>query len=276
MNQLHDSNLAIYLKDIRKFPLLNEQQEKELIQLYQEKKDRSAREKLITSNLRLVVNIAKRYTLSGISLADLIAEGNIGLIHAIEKFDLEKNCRFSTYATCWIRHAICRSITEKRQLVRIPAYMKTLLGKATEKKQQLHEQLGYLPNNEELIDNMELTENQRQIMNEALITCRAMQEVQSFQSLENSEEWIEDVRHRDEELKKIELSEVYNIMEYLYQNEPKRAQIIAMRYGLNGQGKKTLKEIAGILQLTKERIRQIEKETIQMLRDTLQKRLAVA
>lgn len=273
---LNDANLALYLKDIRKYPLLEEATEKHLVIQYRQHGDLKAREQLITSNLRLVVNIAKRYIGAGVALNDLIAEGNMGLIYAVEKFEISKGCRFSTYATCWIRHSICRSLTEKRQLVRIPAYMKTLLGKFQTKKEEFQHQYGYLPNDAELVEAMALSESQQQIVNEALHTCRAMQEVQSLQTIENGEEWIEDNKQKEYHAQQWNVQEVAGLMAYLHKTEPKRAQIIEMRYGLNGNTKKTLKEIAARLQLTKERIRQIEKETLAILRQTLEKNIAVA
>lgn len=273
---INDTNLALYLKDIRKYPLLDEVTEKELLTKYQQHGDKHAREQLITSNLRLVVNIAKHYIASGIALNDLIAEGNIGLIYAVEKFALQKGCRFSTYATCWIRHSICRSLTEKRQLVRIPAYMKTILGKFQAKKQELQKLYGYIPNDVEIVESLALSESQSTIVGEALHTCRAMQEVQSLQTIENGEEWIEDSRQKEYHAQQYNVQEVAGLMSFLRKTEPKRAQIIEMRYGLNGKSKKTLKEIAEQLQLTKERIRQIEKETLALLRQTLEKNLAVA
>jgi len=271
----HDIDLAIYLKDIRKYALLDANQEKDLLLRYQEHHDLAAREQLINSNLRLVVNIAKRYLSSGVPLTDLIAEGNMGLMYAVEKFELKKGCRFSTYATCWIRHAICRALTEKKALVRIPAYMKTLLGKCEDKQQELQKQWGHLPSDAELLENMTLKTSQQHIVNEALGTYRAMQEMQSLQTLENGEEWIEDHKQQDRERHFWHTYEVASLLEWLYKKEPKRAQIIEMRYGLNGTTKRTLKEIAAILKLTKERIRQLEKETLEMLKENLEQ-MAVA
>lgn len=107
-----DPNLKTYLKEIRKYPILKAKEEKDVVKNFHNK-DEKAREILITSNLRLVVSIAKKYINCGLPLIDLIEEGNVGLIYAVERFDPTKNCRFSTYATCWIKHSICRAITEK-------------------------------------------------------------------------------------------------------------------------------------------------------------------
>lgn len=265
-----DIALESYLKEIRAYPLLTAQQERSVVLKHHEG-DLKARESLINSNLRLVVNIAKRYINCGIAFSDLIAEGNIGLIYAVERFDPSKGCRFSTYANCWIKHSICRAITEKKPLVRIPAYMKKILSQCKEKTNEIVKKSGKMPTTTELIDKLAIPNSQRKIVNEALITSRAMDRMQSIQALNLNQDCIADFKQQESIDRFINKSEIDWIIKYLNSMEPKRAQIIKMRFGLNGDPKMTLKEVASHLHLTKERIRQIEKETLNMLKKSLQK-----
>lgn len=265
---MDDTSLEIYLKEIRKFSLLTAQQEREIV-IRHANGDQQARESLITCNLRLVVNIAKKYINCGIPLADLIAEGNIGLIYAVERFDKDKGCRFSTYATFWIKHAICRAITEKNSLVRIPAYMKKILSQCREKSEKLMKQLGYIPTAKEVVEFLEIPGSKREIVCEAMMTNKASEEIQNFHS--QNQETIEDRMGAKQQEHFFEQNEVEWIMDFLNSIEPKRAQIIKLRYGLEGRNAMTLKEIALELRLTKERIRQIEKETLKMLRECMEK-----
>jgi RNA polymerase primary sigma factor len=262
-----DFSLEIYLKEIRKFSLLSQDEEREVVEKFQQG-DGQARARLINSNLRLVVNMAKRYVNCGIPLADLIAEGNMGLIYAAERFRLAKGCRFSTYATFWIKHAICRAITEKNSLVRIPAYMKKILSDCKKKTEVLLKHLGHSPTVQEVVDGMAFSDAKGEIVAEGLFTSKALEGLQSLQTEQN--EWLEDLYEQKAYTEFWDHNEVESIMDLLDSLEPKRAQIIRLRYGLDGGPTMTLKEIAAELRLTKERIRQIEKETLRMLRECLQ------
>jgi RNA polymerase sigma factor (sigma-70 family) len=217
-----------------------------------------------------VVNIAKKYIRCGIPMIDLISEGNIGLIYAAERFKTSKQCRFSTYATFWIRHTICRAITERNTLIRIPAYMKKILMDCKKKHEDLMKRLGHWPTLYETVNEMSLKKSREGIVKEALITNRAMESVQSLQSIDHHEN-IVDGRESKEHDHLIINNQVEWLMKMLHDVEPKRAYIIKLRYGLEGQQALTLQEIAHKLNLTKERIRQIEKETLKMLKDCLQK-----
>lgn len=262
-----DFSLEIYLKEIRKYSLLSQSEERETVEKFHQG-DEQARARLINCNLRLVVNIAKRYVNCGIPLADLIAEGNMGLIYAVERFTLEKGCRFSTYATFWIKHSICRAITEKNSLVRIPAYMKKILSDCKKKSEDLLKHLGHAPTVQEVVDGMSLPMAKGEIVAEGLFTSKALEGLQSLQVEQN--ESMEDLYEQKAYTEFWDHNEVESIMEFLDTMEPKRAQIIRLRYGLDGGPTMTLKEIASELRLTKERIRQIEKETLRMLRECLQ------
>jgi len=270
-----DFTLKAYLKDIRKFPMLTKEEEIEVVKKCK-KGDPQARERLVTSNLRLVVSIAKRYTKCGLPLSDLIEEGNIGLLYAVERFDPGKGCRFSTYATCWIKHSICRAITEKNQLIRIPAYMKKILSQCKEYVTNLAKQSGRTPTVQEIIESSHVGTSKKKIIHEALMTSRALEGMQSLQSINTSHDCVEDTKQRNNYARLFERSEYEWILTLVEGMGSKRAQVIKLRYGLTGSPPMTLKEIAEVLQLTKERIRQIEKETIHMLRQTLRKKQHMA
>ena len=262
-----DFSLELYLKEIRQFSLLSAEEENDVVTRYN-KGNLQARDRLIRSNLRLVVNIAKRYANCGIVLADLIAEGNMGLIYAAERFRLSKGCRFSTYATFWIKHTICRAITEKNTLVRIPAYMKKILAECKKKSEVLLKELGHAPSIYEIIDHMKFSVTKGQVVSEGLFTNQALEGLQSLYT-EQNQDFIEDIAGKEDMVKFWEQGEVEWLMQILEEMDSKRAQVIKLRYGLDGGSGMTLKEVAIAMKLTKERIRQIEKETISMLREYL-------
>lgn len=264
---IEDLALDIYFKEIRKFSLLTPQREKEVI-VRAQSGDNEARTELTNSNLRLVVNIAKKYIYCGIPLSDLIAEGNVGLLYAIERFKISSGCRFSTYATFWIRHAICHAITEKNSLVRIPAYMKKILSESKKKNEEFFRKWGHLPPVREMVKMLELSSSREEIVETAIFTNKALDGMQSLSNLQDND-YLEDSRSSEPLWKFFDRCEVERLMELLNSIEPKRARIIKLRYGLNGSPVLTLKEIATELRLTKERIRQIEKETLKLLRDCL-------
>ncbi len=267
---IEDPTLKAYFKEIKRYPILTAKKEREIIKRCK-KNEPEARQELIKCNLRLVVSIAKKYTNCGIALADLIEEGNIGLLQAVERFRPEKGCRFSTYATFWIKHAICRGITEKNQLIKIPAYMKKIISQCKEYAATISKTSGKDASLEELVEFAHREGVKKKIVNEALITTRALEGIQSLQSINAKQAWVEDLRQKNTYKKIFEQSEYEWVLSTLESLGKKRTQVIKLRYGLDGQTPMTLKEIAQVLNLTKERIRQIEKETLQMLRKSLEK-----
>src|SRR2546421_8143139 len=148
------SGLQLYLRQINESPLLNADQEKELARGIIRDNDPEARERMVRSNLRLVLNIAKHYVNRGLSLQDLIEEGNVGLLKAVEGFDPENGCRFSTYASWWIKQAIKRALINGAQPIHIPAYMIEMMSKFKQANRELEEELGRLPNVDELSQHM--------------------------------------------------------------------------------------------------------------------------
>ena len=259
----NDNILALYLKDINKIPMLSHEEQSELADKAQ-KGDKKAQDKLVNANLRFVVNVAKKYQNHGLDLTDLISEGNLGLLTAVEKFDSSKGYHFISYAVWWIRQSILKAICEKSRPIRLPLnranelvqieHAKKVLGhKKTE--QQEYEEIGKMLNME--------PSHVREMINISrdMISLDA-----ELNDGENNHakigDFFEDDTYDRPEEKAIDnamKNDINNIVDSLKPNE---AKIIRMRFGLNGYKPMSLKEVGEICDLTKERIRQIEKNAI--------------
>ena len=260
--------LQLYLEEIREYPLLDAQQEGDLAREI-ERGNHDARQRLVSCNLRLVVNIAKRYSDIGLPLLDLIDEGNLGLMHAAERFDPERGCRFSTYATYWIKHAICRALTEKNQMIRIPSYMRKILSKAKEVARQMT-LAGLDPTPEEIVRRLPSPARNEQMVIEAIKTNMSIEGTRSLNPLHDQKESLEDPRseaHVHQVSDHLDMERLELVFDEI---EPRRVRILKMRFGIGPfEEPMTLREIGEQIQLTKERVRQIEKETITQLRTIL-------
>ena len=263
MSNKGDNSLYIYLAEIAKIPLLTSQDERRLARRTQEG-DPEARRMLIVSNLRLVVSIAKKYVYYGLPLLDLIEEGNIGLMKAAERFDPERGCKFSTYATWWIRQAVARSLSNHGRTVRVPVYVTDSITKFKKVSEQLQIKLGRPPEIEEVAKEMEVK------LNEAKKIQRFVNDVTSLEKLESTD--TDDGRDMAERFqsKKAEPEivqfELDQQMEELFKELTEReAGIVKYRYGITDGKAHTLEQTGKQFNLTRERIRQIEKNVLKRL-----------
>ncbi len=256
--------LDVYLKDIGRTDLLTAEEEKELAARVSEG-DAEAREQMITANLRLVVNIARRYINRGLPLMDLIEEGNIGLVRAVEKFDQTQNCRFSTYAHWWIKQAVRRAITNTAKTVRVPAYMVEAISQWKSAEIQLRSELGRRPTVPELVEASGLeSDNVRMVKRLVRLSSRPGQPI-SLDLLSSLNELIEDpsAERPDEELlTKVEHETLRKVLDSIDKRE---AFILRLRYGLDEAGPMTLAQIGEKLNISRERVRQIERNAIKRL-----------
>ena len=257
--------VRMYLKEIGKVPLLTAVQEVSLAKRI-ERRDMEAKRQLIEANLRLVVSVAKRHVGRGLPYLDLIQEGNLGLIRAVEKFDYRKGYKFSTYATWWIRQAISRGIADQARTIRVPVHMVEQMNKVVYVQRQLIHDLGREPSPEDIAAEMETTPQRvREIL-------RISQEPTSHewpigdQGDAQLGDFIEDeqaVEPLEAVSKIIQKEELNQVLSTLTQRERK---IIELRFGLAGEHPCTLEEVGQILGVTRERIRQIEAKTLPKLR----------
>jgi RNA polymerase primary sigma factor len=260
--------LETYLQEINEVPLLTADQEKELGARVQAG-DMEAREHLIRANLRLVVSIAKMYCERGLNLQDLIAEGNIGLMKAAEKFDPEAGCRFSTYGTWWIKQSIRRALTNTVKSVRVPGYMNEMISKWRTVSSELRYMLGRMPTVEEVAMELGIPRESWPLLKRTIESNQAGQV--SLDVITQTQDTVEDERATDPEDSTIQQDLLQRLDELLEVIDEREATILRLRYGL-GPGSPepmTLKEIGKIVGLTRERVRQIERDALKKLYDVM-------
>ena len=262
------SPLETYLREINETALLTADEELELAAQIADG-DVMARDRMVRANLRLVVNIARGYTGKGLALQDLIEEGNLGLLRAVEGFDPTVGTRFSTYASYWIKQSIKRALINSAKTIRIPAYMVELLSKWRRATARLSEELGRTPTNEEVARVLGLPKKKLPIIRKAIkISNGTPQSDQSDAGWSLGEMVMDDRRKSpDEEL--LDHDILRHAMELLGTLEEREATVLKLRFGLGGVEPRTLKEIGAELGLTRERVRQIETEALRRLADGL-------
>jgi RNA polymerase primary sigma factor len=266
LNSLAQSDsLRLYLREISRISLLSAAKETYLAERA-EQGDKDARNQLIEANLRLVVSIAKKYVGQGLSLEDLIGEGNIGLIRAVTKFDYRKGFRFSTYATWWIKQAITRAILEGTRVVRLPVYIMEEVMRVKRMTRQLYQELGREPTPENIGERLGMTPER---VSELLIWAEKVFSLDAPLSEEEENtlgDIIEDMRERGPvELTDRQLlhEEIRKVLGHLTLRE---RQVIELRFGLVDDHDHTLEEVGKKLKVTRERVRQIEERAIRKLR----------
>jgi RNA polymerase primary sigma factor len=263
------SGLHLYLKQIHQSPLLTAQEEKMLGRKIIHENDPAARERMVRSNLRLVVNIAKNYVHRGLSLPDLIEEGNIGLLKAVEGFDPENGSRFSTYASWWIKQSIKRALINSVQPIHIPAYMVEMMGKLRYAMRELEEQLGRLPSIDELSAHMKMSTKKLKIIKKAVKAYNSPTQSGSADGELTINELVADTNNPSPDEAVRDQDELRRLSELLETIDERAAKILKLRYGLEGTGPLTLKQIGERIGLTRERVRQIEHEALARLRDSM-------
>jgi RNA polymerase primary sigma factor/RNA polymerase nonessential primary-like sigma factor len=260
-----------YLKDIRKSTLLNFEEEQELGKRIA-KGDFKAREQMIESNLRLVVSIGKRYMNRGLPFSDIVEEGNIGLIKAVEKFDYKRGFRFSTYASWWIRQFIERAIINQAKIIRLPVHVVERLNRYLNELEQLVQEMGREPKIHEIAERLKISERDVVDLKQLIRTTYSLDSPVSDRTGTFLRDVIEDsggfspattaegVRRRE------------SVMAWIQELPEKEKKVVIMRFGLDGGEGHTLEEIGQTMGLTRERVRQIETAALVKLRATIEKK----
>ncbi|MDQ4081844.1 MAG: RNA polymerase sigma factor RpoD, partial [Actinomycetota bacterium] len=257
-------SLRLYLREIGKVPLLTADQEVYLAKRI-ERGEMAAKMQMIEANLRLVVSIAKAYLGRGLSFLDLIQEGSLGLIRAVEKFDYRKGYKFSTYATWWIRQAVTRAIADKARTIRIPVHMVEKLNKVVHIERQLVQRLGREPRPEEIAEELEITtEEVREILRMAQLPVSLEKPIGEEEESELGD-FVQDDQAEspfDSASLNLRRDDIDRALDSLPERERK---VIELRFGLDGDQPRTLEEVGRAFGVTRERIRQIENHTLKKL-----------
>ncbi len=263
-----DDSVRLYLREIGKIPLLSPEEEAELAKRIV-KGDKKAKDKMVESNMRLVVSIAKRYGGRGLDFLDLIQEGNTGLLRAVEKFDPDKGFKFSTYATWWVRQAITRAIADQARTIRIPVHMVETINKVLRTSRKLTSELNREPTNEEIAKELDMEPEKIDYV------MRIKQDIASLDASVGREgddedsvlgDFVEDEERdspEDSAANQILKEQLSEIIATLTDREQK---IIRLRFGIGGGRPHTLEEVGAEFDVTRERIRQIEAKALSKLR----------
>ena len=262
------SPLETYLREINETKLLTAEDEQSLARRVGQG-DAEARDRMVRANLRLVVNISRSYIGKGLALQDLIEEGNLGLLRAVEGFDPNMGTRFSTYASYWIKQSIKRALINSSKTIRIPAYMVELLSKWRRATSRLSEELGRVPTQEETARLLGLPKKKLPIIKKAIQIYNATPQSEQSDSGWSLGEMVMDERLKSPDEELLDHDVMKTALELLDTLDAREATILKLRFGLENHAPHTLKEIGLELGLTRERVRQIETEALQRLHNAL-------
>ena len=261
------TGLSWYVDHIKDTPLLTAEEERDLARRVREESDFEARQRMVSANLRLVVRIAKRYYSPGMTLSDLVAEGNLGLLRAVEEFDPDAGVRFSTYAAWWIKQAIQRSLAATAQTVRIPDYLAKLISKWRRAEKELEGRLSRPPTLEEMAARLRISLRKAGIICQGLAAATAPNQ----SGADGSQLLAETLSDPEESLPEAALlkaSDLPHVRALLGRIAPRERKILELRFGLDGRDgpQPTYKDIGRQIGLTRERVRQLEKQALRELR----------
>lgn len=260
--------LETYLREINETALLTADEEKMLSRAISAG-DASARDRMVRANLRLVVNIARGYSGKGLPLQDLIEEGNLGLLRAVEGFDPDMNTRFSTYASYWIKQSIKRALVNTAKTIRVPAYMVELLSKWRRASAKLAEELKRTPTPEDVARELGIPKKKLRIVKKAIALYNASPQSEQDEGGLTLGDIVPDERTTGPEDELINSDNLKHVFRLLDEMDTRESTILRMRFGLDNCEPRTLKEIGQSMGLTRERVRQIEGEALKKLHRSL-------
>ena len=264
-----DATIKEYLKEIDESPLLNWEQEKELASRVIEQNDPEARDRLVRSNLRLVVNIAKRFSGKRMTLGDLIEEGNLGLLRAVDSFDPEHGVRFSTYASWWIKQGIKRSLLLNSQPLHVPTYMVESINQWRYMATELEARLGREADVKEMSEAMKIPLKRAKAVKQVIGMVNMGFQNDSDEDGQGLNETLQDDHAALPEEALVSAEELSKAVRLLGEIEPREAEILTLRFGIGENQTLTLKEIGEKLGLTRERVRQIQRSALAKLNELM-------
>ena len=267
-HQDRDVALAAYLSEIQQTALLSADEEKTLAERMK-LGDLEARDQMVRANLRLVVSIARQYANRGLSLTDLIEEGNVGLLKAVERFDPAAECRFSTYGSWWIKQSIRRALVNTARTVRVPSYMVEIVSKLKTASARLELEFGRAPTFDEIAAAMGIADDGHELLRRAMRAARSGRPTASLDALEAAGNIFADPRASNPDDDAESAQERAMLAEMLAAIDPREAEVLRLRFGIDTEAPLTLREIGDKLGVSRERIRQIETRALRKLSDRI-------